>query len=254
MDEEKTTPQGDDWDDIDLSDVVDDDPEEEGAGQEDAGTPTESEGKAEPAKDKGDQFELTFLGEKKTYGRDEITQLAQKGLNYDHLQERLTAAEEKAKTADDGAAALALVQQLAKANNQTAEEFIATARASQYAEQHGVSNEEAKRLLELEAREKSIAQKEAAQTAEAKRREEFLNFAKAHPDVQPDKIPQEVWESVRGGASLDAAYTQYENKQLRAQLEALKQAETNKKRSAGSASSSGKSELDEFDSLWYDGT
>lgn len=252
MDEKNEATQ-DSWDDIDLSDIQDDGTDEDGDG-----TPTEPEetgdaGQKEQPKEEKDQFELTFLGEKKTFGRDEITQLAQKGLNYDHLQAKLQEAEAKAAAAENSEA-MNLLKSLAEANGQTVEQFVMDARIQKYAETHGISTGEAKRLLDIEAREAALQKKEQAQSAENARREEFLAFARNHPDVKPDKIPQEVWKRVHEGMSLDAAYTEHENQQLRAQLEALKQAQTNAERSAGSASSAGKSEMDEFDALWYDGT
>ena len=56
------------------------------------------------------------------------------------------------------------------------------------------------------------------------------------------------------GESLVNAYRAYENRQLKAELAKQKQAEKNKSRSTGSQASRGKaSEMDAFDSAWYDG-
>lgn len=67
----------------------------------------------------------------------------------------------------------------------------------------------------------------------------YAAFLTEYPDVAPEEIPQEVWEQAAREGSLVAAYRAYELRQLRADLEALRQNQENQKSRVGSALSDG---------------
>lgn len=268
----------DDWAEIDLSDLTDsaaeetteaadagaedtqanDQPEGNGAtgesqpaDQQAEGTPAEPEGGAAEQKPSAvaDQYELKHLDETRIVNRDEVISLAQKGMDYDRIR-----------------GAYDFVSELAAAQNVTVENFIDNARASVLAKKDGIEFNTALGRIKLE-REKSefeakkaqsaAAGAQAAQKAEAERRmnEDIAAFRRAFPNVDGKTIPQSVWEDVGRGMTLVNAYAKFDNAQKLAEIQSAKKETENKRKSAGSVQSSGKSLDDEaFDSLWNDGT
>lgn len=75
---------------------------------------------------------------------------------------------------------------------------------------------------------------------------ELLEFVKAYPDVFD--IPNEVKKLMKEGKSLLTAYREYENAQLKAELNALKQNKKNAATTPGSVggNATGDEELDEL--------
>lgn len=268
----------DDWAEIDLSDLTDSAAEEtteaadagaedtqtsdqpEGSGatgesqpadQQAEGTPAEPEGGAAEQKPSAvaDQYELKHLDETRIVNRDEVISLAQKGMDYDRIR-----------------GAYDFVSELAAAQNVTVENFIDNARASVLAKKDGIEFNTALGRIKLE-REKSefeakkaqsaAAGAQAAQKAEAERRmnEDIAAFRRTFPNVDGKTIPQSVWEDVGRGMTLVNAYAKFDNAQKLAEIQSAKKETENKRKSAGSVQSSGKSLDDEaFDSLWNDGT
>jgi len=90
------------------------------------------------------------------------------------------------------------------------------------------------------------------------RRESFLRFARAYPDVRADDIPDEVWIDVIGGADLTEAYVRAENRRLTAEADELRRERDSlareiraAARSAGSRASAGAPRAaDPFDAGW----
>lgn len=280
------TAAADDWDDIDLSDVSDTETDEPGESQPESppapepGTGTASEADpaegaapAEPAEPEAkptetaqaDQsFTLKYMGEEKVFSRDETVALAQKGMDYDRIREKLT---EQQGIAAANAEAMDFVKMLADEAKLSPDALMESIRAERLSKSEGISLEEAQGRLrlrrkeaDLTAREKALEEKTAADTAEADekkaRERDFLAFFKARPDVKAADIPAEVFRRMQTEKiSLLAAYSLYENARLKAELEAERQNQKNKERSVGSADTSGKrTPADEFDAAWYDGT
>ena len=83
--------------------------------------------------------------------------------------------------------------------------------------------------------------------AEAQNRD-MTAFLEAYPDIRDfeHEIPTEVWEKVRGGESLLPAYRAFENEQLRAEVEQLRQNEKNRERAVGSMTGAGEVQGDDF--------
>lgn len=292
---DSTSAMEDDWDDIDLSDVVDD--ENDGAEQEETPVETETdtpeadqqteepgqeqqeeppEADAEPAEEPAEQtFDLKFLGETKTVNRDEVITLAQKGLNYDKvLAERDTT---KSELEQLGGISLLrdckeFLEELAAESRMTVSDLMDSTRAEVLAKKEGLDNSVALQRIKLDRDRKAFeaekarkeAERKAKNEAEEKQNRDILSFVQAYPEVQPQDIPKEVWDSVhRDGISLTAAYSAFENKKLREEVKAWKsKAETaeqnykNQQRSTGSQSTAGvgtTQKKDPIDLDWYSG-
>ena len=84
----------------------------------------------------------------------------------------------------------------------------------------------------------------------AARQREVERFYRTYPQVDPSRIPPQVWDGVRSGDSLTDAYTRYENGRLKQELAAMQQNERNRSLSPGSLSGVSGRELDEIDRLW----
>ena len=292
---DSTSAMEDDWDDIDLSDVVDD--ENDGAEQEETPVETETdtpeadqqteepgqeqqeetpEADTEPAEEPAEQtFDLKFLGETKTVNRDEVITLAQKGLNYDKvLAERDTT---KSELEQLGGISLLrdckeFLEELAAESRMTVSDLMDSTRAEVLAKKEGLDNSVALQRIKLDRDRKAFeaekarkeAERKAKNEAEEKQNRDILSFVQAYPEVQPQDIPKEVWDSVhRDGISLTAAYSAFENKKLREEVKAWKsKAETaeqnykNQQRSTGSQSTAGvgtATKKDPIDLDWYSG-
>ena len=272
----------DEWGDIaiDETDIVADEAEEPDAAPEtDTADPQDAKGDAaetaetKPEAEKGaDQFTLKHLDEVRTVSREEIIPLAQKGMDYDRVRQKLdgitaekeTLAGEKAK-ADE---TVAFLTELAKDSGfANADAFIDELKADAISRREGIDITLARGRVTLERREKALAEKER-QTAEAakapppedtsaetekRRTQEAAEFAAEYPDIKAADIPKEVWDGVVKGDSLLNAYRKFENAKLKAELASRKKAEENKAKSAGSRQTVGQTTAqDEIDKIWYD--
>lgn len=265
----------DSWDDIDLSDLTEEvEPSEpvvaEGEGEETtkADQPTEVEPRSE------DGFTLKWMGEEKSYTREEVIPLAQKGIDYDRVKGQLEESRQKYADYDTIKADLAkrneqflALEELAKEQNQTLDELIELTQAQMMAKKTGQNIDVCRGMIRNQRMERELKAREEKLTAtvdqNAKQKADIDAFMKAYPDraADPTALPAEVWEAVRGGESLVSAYRAYEVKELKAQLERQKaeaeqrlQKEINKSRSTGSQSTKGKETVDPFDADWYNGT
>ena len=292
MDEELNIPSetvetgSDDWDNIDLSDVL----PETGDDDEPGDTAEETPGKEPPAKadppkaeevkpdatttpsptpesvleqkasESNQTFTLKHLDEVRTVGKDEAVALAQKGMDYDRLREKLDTATERLSYLDD----------MAKAQGMSVDDFIDNIRAAALAGKEKLdmsvamgrvkNDRETKRL---EAERKKLESSRTATTdeaaAKAKRDADIQAFVKEFPEAAKDvkSVPKEVWDAVHGGETLVNAYRAYEAKRLRAEVERLKaeaakreQKEKNKAAATGSMSTKGG---DKPKDKWLDG-
>ena len=242
----------------------------EGEAAETAAEPdTQPEPTPEP-----ETFTLKHLGEERTVGRDEVIALAQQGMDYARIRDKLTESTSKYDELYNW------MKQLA--GNQSVEDFMFNVEVERAKAMYGIDNNMARERVKLdrerrefeaerkrsEARQKDA---EAQQTAQNNIRTEYDAFVKAYPEVASkylsDKsvIPNEVWAEVRNGKSLTEAYSKYSAKKeisdakkavadkdaeisrLKAELEAEKQNKKNKSRSSGSMSTDGGGE--EYDPI-----
>lgn len=195
---------------------------------------------------------LRHLDEQKEVGEQEMVALAQKGMDYDRIREKY----------DEAKPVMDLFREFAKQANLTVPEYVAHIRM-QAKKAAGMNDADAKRAVELEDREAAVAQKEEAQKeaekqqsaesqakadADARRKADIAEFQKTFPDAakEPDKIPKEVWDGVKSGLSLVAAYAKYQVEKAKAdaaaaakETAAVKQNQKNAERSTGSMKSAG---------------
>lgn len=105
--------------------------------------------------------------------------------------------------------------------------------------EQNIPEEYAKELIESkkfrEQYESEIRQKQE----ETKRIEELKEFQSEYPDVKLDEIPKEVFEQVGNGRTLLDAYSRYEVKVLKDQLNQLKKLQENAQSSTGSVAGNG---------------
>ena len=194
-------------------------------------------------------FELTFLGNKRSVNRDEVITLAQKGMNYDHAQEKIAEYED-------------FFRELSP--NEKIEDIMDGVLARLKAQKEGLDEGVALQRVKLD-RERKALEKQQSSAAQAKaqdeaRQESFRRFAQQYPDVDVKTIPKEIWEKVAQGGDLGSLYAEHENRKLKQELKALQdkvsameQNSKNKSRSTGSVTTAGKAETkDDFDSVWDD--
>lgn len=277
VNEEATMPgdDGDDWDSIDLSGLVDEDiPAGEGDGGEDGGAdqPAETgapEGKnaaeaaAQPGADAAEaketegagadeRFTLKHLGETRDFSRDEVTTLAQKGLDYDRIRAERDSMKAEMPTMRD---AMGLLGEIAADSKISVGELIETLRARRLIDREAaegrtitetgareqIRREKAARDRDGEAQEEQPAAKPAASApAQPDVTEDIRRFAQTFPEVKATDIPQKVWDEYRAGkGDLVSLYTIQENAALRLKLAQMEQNENNRGRSAGSVKSAG---------------
>ena len=257
------------WDDITVDDVSEAEPAEETTeadGIEPETEPTEetTEGSEEtvdtpPREDAGETFKLKHLDEVRNVSREEVITLAQKGMDYDRIKQRLDGyAEIKAK-AQARAPYEELVKELADEQHMTPEEFMDASRAAMLARREGIDVSIARERIKLDRREKALEERERAGLYEggqanenARREEDFAAFLNRYGDVDVKTIPKEVWDEVSRGARLTDAYMRWENRQLKAQLAAEKKNNENRVKSTGSQKSPAPEKRDDWDKSWYD--
>ena len=195
---------------------------------------------------------VSHMGEEKDLTADEARELAQKGMDYDRVRQKY----------DEAKPVVEMVRQFADQQHMTVEQYISFVR-TEAKKAAGMDDEEARRAVELEDREATVSQREAEQqeaaaamenaateqkSANDRMQEDLALFQTRYPDAakEPDKIPQEVWDAVKGGTSLCDAYGNYVLKSkdteiaaLRQKLTAKEQNQKNQQRSSGSMRTSG---------------
>jgi hypothetical protein len=192
------------------------------------------------------------------YNKEEVAldeararELAQKGLNYDKLQERYQALETDPR--------LTFVQQLAQEQGMEVNEYLEAVRAAKEQQaldqllQDNIPQELAQEILESRReREERKREVETRQAEEAQRAEamDFFEYfrettGRDYKAGSKEDLPDEVISiQEEQGIPLKFAYMQYHSKQLQKQIQVLKQNETNAKRAPiGGLSTHGSTEV-----------
>lgn len=264
----------DDWDDItltddDLEEGAEPAEEEEAPEAEDTADQPEAEAEettAEPEQKETDQsFELKHLDEVRTVNRDEVIQLAQKGMDYDRVRGKYDEAKPQIQWYEKNATSVKWMEDIAQKQGMTFEELVDQTRAQIMADETNQSLAVCRGIVANERKAAELEKEKARMdTPEARKQRDIQDFIREYPEQakNPEALPKEVWAAVNKGETLVNAYRAYELKEVKAQLEQQKieaarkaQEEKNRARSTGSLSTSGKSTADaEFESIWYDGT
>nr|DAG29158.1 MAG TPA: hypothetical protein [Caudoviricetes sp.] len=261
---------------VDLSDLVSDDdgnqtdeetseetaeesePTEESEEQTEETEQPEEEPAQEPKAEPEELFDLKFNKEIRKVNRQEVTELAQKGLNHDRiLEQRDHLQQENAellKFKQENEAIIGLLDAAAQKSGTDRNTFLQSVRENAYVSQ-GLSRDAAHERVLREDAEQRLSRTEQLEAAKDKgqqeqeqaRQQDIERFLKLYKDVDPNTIPKEVWDDVRNGETLVSAYGRYENRQLaesnrklQESINALKQNEKNKQKSIGSAKTEGK--------------
>ncbi|MCH4182989.1 MAG: hypothetical protein LKF48_07525 [Prevotella sp.] len=194
-------------------------------------------------------LKIRFDGADENLSRDEAISLAQKGRNYDKLNERynalttdpsIKAIREQAQRA--GLKVEDYVQRISQFQQQSDIRQIAKAfkekfpdtsdqAATAYAEQ---AYREA--ISQRETREKNLQQVQEQQRQDSINRE-ISDFQSKYPDVDIENLPADVIEDINGGDSLMSAWRAHENRELKATLAAERKNAANRAKSVGSVNS-----------------
>ena len=200
-------------------------------------------------------FDLKYNKETKQYTRQQVTELAQKGLNYDHVTEQRDRLQQEiadlTKFRDENSAILDTLRAAAEASGKSVPEYLTSIRTNLLVAQ-GISPETARERILREDAEQRLHSQQKAEEAEANRKrdaeqrqkDDIARFQKKYKDVDPKTIPKEVWEAVRGGELLTDAYGDYQRRELERQLREANEKlairaknESNRQKSLGSLQS-----------------
>lgn len=188
---------------------------------------------------------LRHMDEEKTVSEEEIVSLAQRGMDYERVRAKW----------DEAKPVMEIFRKFAKDAGMELPEYVNFVR-QQAKQASGMSEAEAKRTVELEDREAAIAAAEAEKqnakklqdSADERRKADIAEFQQTFPDAakKADEIPKEVWDDVRGGMRLVAAYSKYMVNKAKAEAaeaqhkaDAAAQNAVNAVRSTGSMKSAG---------------
>ena len=253
--------------DVDLSEF-EDLPEEDGEGNqtepeqhEDSQEQETTEGEEEQSTEEASadeqaqaeepMFDLKYNKEIKQYIKQQVTELAQKGLNYDHVTEQRDRLQQEnadlAKFKDEYSGVFETLESMAESAGKNLPEFLTSIRMNMLVAQ-GVSQETAReRILREDAERRlqaSAAEENRKSKAEERQREDIRRFQEKYKDVDPKTIPQEVWQAVGKGELLVDAYGDYQRRELERQLKEANEKlairaknESNKQKSLGSLQS-----------------
>ncbi len=211
-------------DEFDFSDDSGDDADTAGEGETNQ---SGDEGANEP-----ERHEIVYNGQKISLTLDELKTNAQKGMNYDHVHSELMNLR--------NSPALGVIEKYARKSGMTTEQYVQHLQQLDEAQRvnqmtgEGVPEAYAKRLIELEDKDKARSEREAAEQKRANETAQYNKFLREYPDVKATDIPEEVWQRFRDGMDLTASYAIYENKALKNQVQQYKQNEVNKQKSVGS--------------------
>lgn len=235
------------------------DSEEAQGSEQESGEQAEAETEAQDEAGEEDQlFTLKYMGEEKKVTREEMQDLAQKGMDYERVRQERDSFKDNPKMPADYSALQAqagYLKEIADLAGTSVEELVLRTRANRLMrEDNSLSEMDAviKARSSMETSPKADKAEEAAPDEEAQSREQVKAFLEAYPGVKAEDIPEEVWkDAFAHNGDLTGAYSRFENRQLKAQIAQMKQSQQNKSRSTGSRKSAGAaSKRDPFDEAW----
>ena len=213
----------------------------------------------EPAKaSDAESFTLKVNKEERTYTREEVISLAQKGADYDRVKDQLatsrqTTTELQTKL-DSQQEAMEVLSDLAKDTGVDIPALLDNLRIGLLKKRDGLSEDAAReRLLRIKAEKENETLKAAAKPAEQaedgkqKAQRDLAQFRKDFPNVElTQELMDKLLPGVQEGHSLTDSYRQYDAQQkdariaeLERQLAAEKQNKENRASSPGSQKDSG---------------
>lgn len=208
-------------------------------------TPTEEEQK------EINKIKIKYNKEEKELTLDEARELAQKGMNYDKLQEKLKQYENDPR--------LSFVEKQAKKHNMSTEEYLQAVEQAerqeqikQLAEKENVSEEVAERLLKLETKDKQREEEQRIKSQqhmmEQQKEKEIKDFYESFPNVKSEDFKEETINKIQEGMPLKQAYLEQEFEKQQQELKILKQNNENyQKAKVGATSNHGNTEMSNND-------
>lgn len=225
-------------------------------------------GNAEEKSD-GETFTLKVNKEEKTYSREEVISLAQKGADYDRVKEQLAqsrkAEEQLQQQLLEQKDTLEVLEQIASEAEKEIPQLLTELRHNLWRKQ-GLSDDAInERELRMKAEKENAQlkaqpaqQEQPEETSQQRAKRDLEAFRKEYPDVQlTDELLKNLAADIQGGGSLISAYQKYEAAQKDAKIAQLEKAlaaekknKENRTSSPGSQRDSGgrreKSEFDDF--------
>lgn len=200
------------------------------------------------AETKPELFDLKFLGETKQYSREEMTALAQKGLNHDRILQQRDELQQF-RSANEG-----MVNDLGRIAQQFGMDpaTLLASMETNLLRQQGKTQAEAEAIIRANRSERQLqtyqsqeqAMRQQQMAAQQRQQRDIQEFVQKYPGLDPKTIPSSVWMDVRKGDTLVNAYGRYEMQQLKAenqrlqqQIDAKAQNDKNKNNSLGSMQS-----------------
>jgi hypothetical protein len=227
---------------------------------EETETPEAEEAESEPEKAEepepetkpeadNQRFKLKYNGEESEVDRDKIIELAQKGMDYDRIKAERDSFKTDAPTMQRYKEQNDFLEALAKTNGITVEQLIEDTKVRMMmSDDDSLTEDAARKKVRGEKAAEKKEETKAEATPEERRQQMFASFMNAYPDLKAEEIPQEVWEDAGRTFDLTGAYQRYVNRELRKELETLRQNNKNRERSTGSRKSIGASKpKDDFD-------
>lgn len=245
---------------LDGEEATDAQPEPEAGEDESAETEGDEEEAGEPEEKAEDQrFHLKHNGEETDVSLEEVIELAQKGMDYDRIKEDYGRIKADSATMQRYREQEAFLKELAESGDEKMDiqTLMEVTRARMLmGRDPSLTEDEARRQVRESAKSAGSAEKKeeakaAEPSPEERRQRMFADFLQAYPDVQADKIPKEVWDDAGRTFDLVGAYQRHENRELRKEIDTLRQNNKNKERSTGSRRSVGSpKQKDDFDEAW----
>lgn len=203
-------------------------------------------------------FTLNYMGSEKKVNLEEMTKLAQQGMDYERVRQERDSFKENPKLPEDYSQLQAdsgYLKEIAELAGTTVEELVLRTRANKLMrEDESLSEMDAviKARASFDSKPEKKADTEKAEDSDDQNREKLKQFMETYPGVKAEDIPEEVWkDAFSHNGDLTGAYSRYENKQLKAEIAQLKQSQQNKSRSTGSQKSAGAAtKKDIFDEAW----
>lgn len=174
------------------------------------------------------RIRIKYNHEERELTLEEATQLAQKGMNYDKLQQKFNEVQNNP--------GLAYLNKLAERSGTSIENLVSyweeqeTQAELNQLIQNNIPEEYAREMIENKKFREQMEQKERQAQVEAKQQLEFNDFFKAFEGVKPEDIPTEVWQKNEKGVPLKYAYMEYEHKKLQNEIQVLKHNQEIKKK------------------------
>lgn len=252
---------------IENQDVEAEEGQDEGPAAEGSEEQTEQQQEqTDPDADLPDKITIKHLKGEMDIQRADIRGMLQKGVDYDRVQKQRDAAvkqlEDQTKWRQEREDLFTALEVAAKQSGTDLAGIVKKLRVNLYRGNGATEAEALARVAQEDAEAKLTAMQQRATEAQRQQAEqqsrvqrEYMEFHSRFPDVRIENVPQSVIQkSSTGELSLANAYQAYlydqlkaENQRLQQSLDARKQNEENRKKTTGSARSSGsQAQMDDF--------